>query len=84
VAFVGSAAFLLGLLATAAASTYPVLLRSTLDPTYSLTSVNAASSSTSLGLALGWWVVGIPLVIGYFAYLFHRHAGPVAEHDHTY
>ena len=84
VAFVGSAAFLLGLLATAAASTYPVLLRSTLDPAYSLTAANAASSPASLRLALGWWVVGIPLVIGYFAFLFYRHAGPVAEHDHTY
>ena len=51
---------------------------------FSVIANNAASSPASLRLALGWWLAGIPLVIGYFAFLFDRHAGPVAEHDHTY
>jgi hypothetical protein len=29
-------------------------------------------------MALGWWGVGIPLVIGYFVVLFRMHRGKVA------
>src|SRR5258708_2945424 len=43
-AFLSSCAFLLGLVATALAGNYPFWLRSTLDPSYSLTASNAASA----------------------------------------
>ncbi len=74
-AFLGSAAFLLGLLAAAAASVYPTWLPSTLDPSWSLTAANAAASPGSLRVGLYWWPAGLVLAIGYFAVLFHLHRG---------
>jgi cytochrome d ubiquinol oxidase subunit II len=74
-AFLGSSAFLLGLLAAAAASVYPTWLPSTLDPSWSLTAANAASAAGSLRVGLYWWPAGLVLAIGYFAVLFHLHRG---------
>jgi cytochrome d ubiquinol oxidase subunit II len=74
-AFVGSSAFVLGLLAATAASVYPVWLKSTIDPAYSLTAANAASSDHSLRVGLYWWPVGFALAIAYFAVLFRLHRG---------
>ncbi len=74
-AFLGSCAFLLGLLAATAASIYPTWLRSTLDPDWSLTATNAAAASNSLEAALYWWPFGFVLAIGYFVVLFRLHQG---------
>ncbi len=76
-AFLGSGAFLLGLLAAAAASVFPVMLRSSLDPAWSLTAFNSASSEASLRTGLGWWFVGLPLAITYLVLLFRLHRGKV-------
>ena len=82
-AFVGSGAFLLGQLAAIAASVYPVWLRSTLDPAWSLTAINAAAAPSSLRAGLLWWPVGFVLAIGYFAVLFRIHRGKaVAARGH--
>jgi cytochrome d ubiquinol oxidase subunit II len=75
VAFLGSSAFLLGLLAATAASVWPVWLRSTLDPFHSLTAHNAASSEHALRVGLWWWPVGFVLTVVYFAILFRLHRG---------
>src|SRR5262249_12265711 len=50
-AFLSSGAFLLGLLAATMAGVYPVWLRSTLDPTHSLTAANSAADSYGLRVA---------------------------------
>jgi cytochrome d ubiquinol oxidase subunit II len=76
-AFLSSSAFLLGMVATALVGNYPFWLRSTLDPSCSLTAANAASARYGLGGALAWWVVGITLVAGYFTYLFRSIRGKV-------
>jgi cytochrome d ubiquinol oxidase subunit II len=76
-AFLSSCAFLLGLVATALAGNYPFWLRSTLDPSYSLTASNAVSARYGMGVALAWWAVGITLVAGYFTYLFRSMRGKV-------
>jgi cytochrome d ubiquinol oxidase subunit II len=76
-AFVGSAAFILGLLAATAACVFPVMLKSTIDPSLSLTIHNAASSEHGLRAGLGWWVVGFPIAVGYFVILFRLHRGKV-------
>lgn len=76
-AFVGSGACLLGLLAAAAACAFPVMLRSSLDPAWSLTAFNSASSHASLRTGLGWWFVGAPLAVAYLALLFRIHRGKV-------
>ncbi|MBL8857597.1 MAG: cytochrome d ubiquinol oxidase subunit II [Planctomycetes bacterium] len=76
-AFLGSCAFLLGILATTAACVFPVMLRSTIDPAYSLTALNSASSTASLSTGLWWWLIGFPIALGYIALLFRIHKGKV-------
>ncbi len=76
-AFLGSAAFLLGILAATAASIYPTMLKSATDPALSLTAMNSAASATSLTRGLWWWPVGLLLAIAYAAFLFRFHRGKV-------
>ena len=79
-AFLSSAAFLLGLLASTMAGVYPVWLRSTLDPLQSLTAADSAANSYALQVALVWWIVGITLAGAYFVKLFHSTRGKVDVH----
>ena len=85
-AFLGSAAFMLGLLVASAACLFPVMLRSTLDPAFSLTAHNTATSPHGLRAGLAWWLVGFPLAVGYFVLLFRLHRGKVRvpEDGHGY
>jgi cytochrome d ubiquinol oxidase subunit II len=86
-AFLSSCSFLLGLFASTMAGTYPVWLRSTIDPAYSLTAANSAAQSYGLQVALVWWTVGIALAGGYFVYLFRSVRGKVvsgAGEEHGY
>jgi len=76
-AFLGSGAFILGILATTAACVFPVMLRSTLDPAWSLTALNASVEPYGLRSGLVWWFIGFPIVLVYFAFLFHTHRGKV-------
>jgi cytochrome d ubiquinol oxidase subunit II len=77
-AFLGSSAFILGLLATTAACVYPVMLRSLGDPALSLTAENAGSSVESLKAGLGWWFLGFPFALFYLVFLLRLHRGKVA------
>lgn len=74
-AFLGSGAFILGILAASAASVWPVMLRSTLDPAWSLTALNASVAVSGLKKGLVWWLIGFPIAVGYFAFLFVRFRG---------
>jgi cytochrome d ubiquinol oxidase subunit II len=74
-AFLGSCAFLLGLLAATAAAVYPVWLKSTLDPAWSLTALNSAASERALRYGLYWWPLGFALALAYFAVLLRIHRG---------
>jgi cytochrome bd ubiquinol oxidase subunit II len=76
-AFLSSSAFLLGMLAATLAGQYPFWLRSTLDPSHSLTALNSASDHYGLRVALTWWPVGIALVAVYFTFLFRWMWGKV-------
>ena len=76
-AFLGSGAFILGILAATAACVWPVMLRSTLDPAFSLDAFNASAGAYGLKSGLKWWLVGFPLALGYFAVLFRLHRGKV-------
>jgi cytochrome d ubiquinol oxidase subunit II len=76
-AFLSSSAFLLGLLAATMAGTYPVWLRSTINPVHSLTAANSAAGSHGLQVALVWWTIGMVLAGAYFMYLFHSTRGKV-------
>ena len=76
-AFLGSCAFILGLLAATAACVFPVMLKSTLDPAWSLTAYNTAVSHHGLVAGAKWWFLGFPLAVAYFGFLFRIHRGKV-------
>jgi cytochrome d ubiquinol oxidase subunit II len=76
-AFLGSGAFLLGLLGATAASLYPAMIRSIDAPSRTLTALNASASHESLRAGLLWWPVGLILAIVYFVVLFRLHRGKV-------
>jgi cytochrome d ubiquinol oxidase subunit II len=85
-AFLASAGFLAGMLGATAAGLFPILLVSTLDPSFNLTVHNAAAGPLSLRVGLVWWVLAIALAVGYFVYLFRSFRGKVQlESDgHSY
>jgi cytochrome d ubiquinol oxidase subunit II len=68
-AFLASLALLLGLLATAAVASWPVLLHSSIDPRHDLTAQAAASGSLALRAGLAWAAVGLPLACAYLVYV---------------
>ena len=74
-------AFLLMLVAV---QLYPVLLPSTIDPEYSITIYNAASSQKSLGIMLTIVLIGAPLLAGYFLFLYKTFHGKVKLDDTSY
>lgn len=85
-AFIGSCAFIAGMLAATAACLFPVILRSDGDPARSITVWNAGATAYSLHVALGWWSVGFVLAVFYVATLFRIHRGKVTTpaDDHAY
>jgi cytochrome bd ubiquinol oxidase subunit II len=74
-AFLGSCAFLAGMAVATAACLFPVLLRAIDGPVRDITAFNAGASVAGLRTALGWWVVGFPLVVVYFVVQFRLHRG---------
>jgi cytochrome d ubiquinol oxidase subunit II len=74
-AFLGSCAFLAGLMVATAACSFPALLRSSGDPALAITAYSAANDAKGLATALSWWAVGCPLAIGYFVVVFRMHRG---------
>jgi len=74
-AFLGSSAFLAGMLAATAACFYPVMLRAIPDASHSILATGGGNTPEGLSIALRWWAAGFPLVIAYFAILFRIHRG---------
>jgi len=64
-AFLSSCASIAALLALFAAGIFPNVVISTINPEYSLTVYNAASSQKTLGIMLTIALIGMPFVIGY-------------------
>jgi cytochrome d ubiquinol oxidase subunit II len=75
-AFLGSSAFLVGLLGATGASVFPLMLLSAADPARSLTAYGASSERAGLSVALAWWGVGFVLCLSYFTYLFRSQRTP--------
>lgn len=63
---------------------YPVLLFSTLNPNFSLTIYNAASSEKSLGIMLIFAAIGVPLVVAYTAFVYKTFSGKVKMDETSY
>jgi cytochrome d ubiquinol oxidase subunit II len=72
------------LLILVALQLYPTLLISTIDPKYSVTIYNAASSQKSLGIMLTIVAIGAPLLVTYFFFLYRTFNGKVKLDDTSY
>src|SRR5262245_8585469 len=73
--FPGSAAYLAGMLTSAAFSVHPLVLPAIGDPHDALTIDNAAASTSSLRIGLAWWVPGVLLAVAYTVYAYRRFWG---------
>jgi len=76
-AFAGSCAVIVGLLAGAAAAVFPVMLLSTIAPEHSMTAYNGAAPAHGLALALIWWPVALVLAFTYFTVIMRNYGGKV-------
>jgi cytochrome d ubiquinol oxidase subunit II len=74
-AFLGSCAFLFGIIGASAASYFPVMLRATGGEALSLTAYTGGGDAASLRTALRWFLVGAPLALLYLAVVFRLHRG---------
>jgi cytochrome bd ubiquinol oxidase subunit II len=72
------------LLILVALELYPVMVLSTIDPAYSLTIYNAASSEKSLGIMLILAAIGAPLVIIYTFFVYRTFWGKVKMDETSY
>ncbi|MBU1010594.1 MAG: cytochrome d ubiquinol oxidase subunit II [Bacteroidetes bacterium] len=83
-AFIFSALTMSFLLILVAIELYPVLVMSTIDPQYSLTVYNAASSGKSLEIMLIMTAIGAPLVITYTVFVYRTFWGKVKMDETSY
>lgn len=83
-AFIFSALTMSFLLILVAIELYPVLVMSTIDPQYSLTVYNAASSDKSLEIMLIMTAIGAPLVITYTVFVYRTFWGKVKMDETSY
>lgn len=83
-AFVFSALTMSFLLMLVAFELYPVMVMSTVDPTYSITVYNAASSENSLRIMLNITAIGAPLVLIYTIFVYRTFWGKVKMDETSY
>lgn len=76
-AFLGSAAYLAGMLANAAFGIFPYVLPATTDPANSLTARMAAAAPASLRIGLWWWIPGMIIASLYTIFIYRHFAGRV-------
>ena len=76
-AFLGSCAFLVGMLTSVVFGVYPDVLPSIGDPSLSLTVTNAAAPRYGLEVGILWFLPGIALALGYFVFTYRSFSGKV-------
>jgi cytochrome bd ubiquinol oxidase subunit II len=84
VAFVGSCAYLSGMLSSAAFGVFPYVLPSRPDPSRGLTIDGAAGPQYGLAAALLWLVPGLILALTYLLIVYRYAAGKVRLEDRGY
>jgi len=77
IAFLCSAIFIAGMLASTAFGMYPVVLPSSGDPSLSLTVHTTITQEYGLAVGIIWWAIALLLAVGYFAFLFRTFRGKV-------
>ena len=65
------------MLAATAGCVYPTMLRSTIDPSYTLDATNASSGALSQQVGIYWWILAMIITVGYFIYLYRSFRGKV-------
>jgi len=75
-AFFASCAYLVGLLASAAITLYPMVLPA-VNPANSLTIYNASASPYAQAVGLVWWSIGMVLAVLYFVLTYRLFWGKV-------
>ena len=83
-AFLGSSLSILCLNALAGVSLYPRMLPSSTDLAFSLTAYNASSTPRTLTVMLVMALIGMPIVIGYTAFIYRVFKGKVVLDASSY
>lgn len=76
-AFISSALCIASLFILFGLGTFPVLVSSTIDPSYSLTIFNTSSSEKTLKILLIMVLIGMPMVLGYGFWIYRIFKGKV-------
>jgi cytochrome d ubiquinol oxidase subunit II len=84
VPFLGSCAYIVGMLASAAFGVFPYVLPARPYSNLGLTIHNTATSDYGLKVGLAWWIPGMVLVLGYFVFAYRHFAGKVHLEDEGY
>lgn len=82
VAFLGSCLFLAGTLLAGAGALAPVLLRSTIDPAFSIDTQRAASGDHGLTVGLFWLSPALALAVFYVVYVYRAASGKASPDAH--
>jgi cytochrome d ubiquinol oxidase subunit II len=82
-AFVGSCAFIAGLMIAGAAGAFPIMLHSTLTPDNSLDAYQMAAPGYGLAVALVWWPIAAVFSIFYFVFIYKHYSSKVKPSDDT-
>jgi cytochrome d ubiquinol oxidase subunit II len=80
--FLGSCLFLAGTLLAGGVALFPMLLRSTVDPTYSLDAAHAASGTHGLSLGLYWFTPALVLACAYVVMVVRATRGKADASSH--
>ncbi len=83
-AFLSSCASIFLLLCLFHIGTFPTIVHSTIDPAYSLTIYNTASSPKTLGVLLIVVAIGVPLVLAYGFWIYRIFRGKVRLDPSSY
>ena len=76
-AFLGSTAYLTGMLASAAFGIYPYVLPASTAVERGLTVANAAAGESGLKIGIVWWSIGMTLAVLYHVFVYRHFAGRV-------
>jgi cytochrome d ubiquinol oxidase subunit II len=87
-AFLGSCAYLTGMLTAAAFGLFPAVLPALPATAPGMTAAAAAAPAYGLRIALAWWIPGILLAAGYSVHVYRHFAGkvtlaPSGAHDRS-
>ncbi|MCP4568257.1 MAG: cytochrome d ubiquinol oxidase subunit II [FCB group bacterium] len=83
-AFMASSCTIAGLIGLAGVSLFPNLLVSSINPAFSLSAYNASSSPLTLKTMLIMALIGMPVVIGYTAFIYRVFRGKTVLTEDSY